>query len=396
MVKSFNFGHLSWLMLVAPLISISPISAQQAWLMTYGTAERVEEQFGHNAIWIRDAGRGIDTVYNFGFFDFDKPGFYREFIFGEMIYFALARSPEEELTYYRWRDRSVRAQLLNLSNEQVRRLTGWLEARIQPETREFRYDYYFYNCSNRVRDGLDHALEGALAEFARNRPAEMNFRDHTRRMLADDPLLYLGTQAGLGRPADRARSRWEEMFLPAVVAKVATEMRISGAGDSLEPLVLDELTLYESTRPEDPESPAFAWKLILSLLVVSLALILAPVWLARNHRGWTLSGARVWIMATSLGGLLLAFLWLGTDHQAAWRNENLLLLNPLALLLFRFRGGRLERGAAALMATGLMLALILKFLQGAQWNYELLVWLVPAQAALLGVWMTTAFRPPVA
>jgi len=191
----------------------------QTWLMTYGTAERVEEQFGHNAIWIRDPEQGVDQVYNFGFFDFDKPGFYREFVFGEMIYFALARSPEEELGYYRWRDREVRAQLLNLTPAQTRRLSDWLEARIQPETRNFAYDYYFYNCSNRVRDALDFALDGALAEFAATRSGRLSFRDHTRRMLADDPLLYLGTLTGLGRPADRPRTLWEEMFLPEVVAE---------------------------------------------------------------------------------------------------------------------------------------------------------------------------------
>jgi hypothetical protein len=30
---------------------------------------------------------------------------------------------------------------------------------------------------------------------------------------------------------------------------------------------------------------------------------------------------------------VLLFLWFGTAHQSAWRNENLLLLNPLCLLL---------------------------------------------------------------
>jgi hypothetical protein len=34
-----------------------------------------------------------------------------------------------------------------------------------------------------------------------------------------------------------------------------------------------------------------------------------------------------------VGGLVLLFLWFGTAHQSAWRNENLLLLNPLCLLL---------------------------------------------------------------
>ena len=361
--------------------------AQQAWLMTYGTAERVEEQFGHNAIWIRDPARGVDAVYNFGFFDFDKPGFYREFVFGEMIYYALARSPEEELAYYRWRDRDVRAQLLNLSDAQLRKLTQWLDDRVQPETREFRYDYYFNNCSNRIRDGLDFALDGALSASAKRQPAAMTFRQHTRRMLGDAPLLYLGVQAALGRPADRPRTRWEEMFLPEVVARVAADSAAAGRGLSDAPLVLADRMLYESTRPDDPEAPAFAWALFVPLLIASLGVILLPAGFASpSGRSRALFGARAWILLSSTAGLLLLFLWVGTDHQAASRNENLLLLNPLSLLLLRFRGDRVERLAAGAVGVGLAAAVILKLLPGTQWNYEMLLWLVPAQSALLWTW----------
>jgi len=368
---------------IAPLVS--PANAQQAWLMTYGTAERVEEKFGHNAIWIRDAERGIDQVYNFGFFDFDKPGFYTEYLFGEMVYFALARSPEEELSYYRWRDRSVRAQLLNLDTETIRRLTDWLEARVQPETRDFRYDYYFNNCSNRVRDALDFALDGALSEYSKALPASADFRTHTRRLVQDDFPLYLGIEAGLGRMADRPRSVWEEMFLPMVLAETVADMRLTSPNGDTLPLVTDDRMLYESTRQAPPVRPdSHAWA-FLALGLASVFLIVVPAVLFRS-RLTSLMGARGWIIVSFLGGGMLLFLWLFTAHEAAWRNENLLLLNPLALLLWRFRGGRLERAAALLMVTGLVAAFILKLLPGAQWNYDMMLWLVPAQLALLWIW----------
>jgi len=374
------------LLSAALMLAAGLVRAQEAWLMTYGSAERVEEQFGHNAIWIRDFERGIDQVYNFGFFDFDKPGFYREFLFGEMIYFALARSPEEELGYYRWRDREVRAQLLNLTPVQIARLTEWLEARIQPETRDFAYDYYFNNCSNRVRDGLDFVLGGALHEYAGDRPARLTFRGHTRRMLADAPLLYLGTQAGLGRPADRARSLWEEMFLPEVVAEAVGEIRVETESGQKEPLVRADTLLYQSTRAPDPRNPSPAWGMAALIAVVGLMLVLLPARLASERRGLALAGARLWILLVTGSGLLLAFLWLATDHQTAWRNENLLLLNPLTLLLFRFRGGRVEQATAVALATGLALALLLKLLPGSQWNHELLLAIIPVQLAVLGLW----------
>ena len=372
-------------MLVGMLTSISPVSAQQAWLMTYGTGDRIEEQFGHNAIWIRDAERGIDQVYNFGFFDFDKPGFYTEYLFGEMIYFALARSPEEELAYYRWRDRSVRAQRLNLPPERVHRLTDWLEARVQPETRDFRYDYYFNNCSNRVRDALDFALDGALSEYSKPLPASRDFRTHTRRLIQDDFPLYLGIEAGLGRMADRPRTRWEEMFLPAVVAATVTNMSVTTAGGKTQPLVIDDRILYESSRPAPPDRPDFHLPEFLVLGLASVLVMVMPV-LSFRRRLPRLLGARVWIFFCVLGGGTLLFLWLATAHEAAWRNENLVLLNPLALILWRFRGGMIEQGAVLLMIVGLVAGLVLKLLPGAQWNYDLMVWLVPAQIALLWIW----------
>lgn len=380
---SKSVSHFFVLFLLASLAA--PVNAQQAWLMTYGTADRVEEQFGHNAIWIRDAERGVDRVYNFGFFDFDKPGFYTEYLFGEMVYFALARSPEEELSYYRWRDRSVRAQLLNLDRETVRRLTEWLEARVQPETRDFRYDYYFNNCSNRVRDALDFALDGALAEYSRQLPASADFRTHTRRLVQDDFPLYLGIEAGLGRMADKPRSRWEEMFLPAVVAETVAEMTVTTSGGDTRPLVLDDRVLYESTRQIPPDRPDFKMTVFIAMGLASVFLIAAPAVLFRSRTA-ALMGARGWVILSVLGGGMLLFLWLFTAHEAAWRNENLLLLNPLALLLWRFRAGVVERTAALIVAVGLAAAFVLKLLPGAQWNYDMMIWLVPAQIALLWVW----------
>jgi len=56
------------------------------------------------------------------------------------------------------------------------------------------------------------------------------------------------------------------------------------------------------------------------------------------------------------------------------------------LLLWRFRGGMVEQGAVLLMIVGLVAEFVLKALPGAQWNYDLMVWLVPAQIALLWTW----------
>ena len=57
----------------------------------------------------------------------------------------------------------------------------------------------------------------------------------------------------------------------------------------------------------------------------------------RPHRNvWqrigVLSVATLWLICGLLG-LGLSALWLATDHSAAWANHNLLLANPLCLLM---------------------------------------------------------------
>ena len=147
----------------------------------------------------------------------------------------------------------------------------------------------------------------------------------------------------------------------------------------------DDRMLYESTRDEPPPRPDFQAAAFLALGFASVLLIVLPAVFFRS-RLLALMGARCWIIVSVLGGGMLLFLWLFTAHQAAWRNENLLLLNPMALLLWRFRGGRVERAAAPIMAAGLLAAFVLKLFPGAQWNYDVMIWLVPAQLALLWVW----------
>ncbi|NKI33717.1 DUF4105 domain-containing protein [Wenzhouxiangella sp. XN79A] len=359
--------------------------AAEAWLMTYGKADRVEERFGHNALWIRDPARGVDRIYNFGFFDFDTPGFYFDYLFGDLIYYAVARDPAEELAYYRWRDRSVRAQRLDLDDPTIRRLTDWLDLRVAPENRNFRYDYYLNNCSTRIRDALDYALDGALGNATQTEPARLTFREHTRRLMRPDPLLYLGIQAALGPGVDRPRTVWDEMFLPDVVAEVAAGFRLPDGEGGSRPLVVDDRMLHVSQRPEPAAVPGFPWVPVLGLMVGGLALLLVPYLLFRR-RGLKLAGWRAWLTLDALAGGLLLFLWLATDHLAAGANQNVLLLNPLLVLLWRARGGRFERWIASVVIGLLVALLVIKAFGSGQWNNDLLLALAPVQLAALWVW----------
>ena len=94
--------------------SEQPPSESETWLVTYGPGDIYWQRFGHNAIWIRDAGLGLDHVFNFGFFDFEQEDFFLHFLQGRMLYFSAAQPARDEFAAYINENRSIRAQRLDL------------------------------------------------------------------------------------------------------------------------------------------------------------------------------------------------------------------------------------------------------------------------------------------
>ena len=98
----------------------------------------------------------------------------------------------------------------------------------------------------------------------------------------------------------------------------------------------------------------------------------------------------VWLCC-GLGGALLLALWFGTAHVAAWGNENLLLFDPLCLILLAalpalLRGDEAAgwlRAVAMLVLVAAGLALFLRFLPfRIQNNGDFILLLLPVHAVL--------------
>jgi hypothetical protein len=92
--------------------------------------------------------------------------------------------------------------------------------------------------------------------------------------------------------------------------------------------VLEERQVYESTLASPAESPGAVWPryLLAALVVLALAVLLSR-WLP------AVLLARSWFFIGGLAGSAMLFFWFGTDHAVAAFNLNLLLFNPLWLVL---------------------------------------------------------------
>lgn len=377
------------------------------YLLTMGSGDAVWEKYGHNAIWIHDPVRGTDWVFNYGVFDFDSPGYWSRFIRGDWLYQLAVSDIGQTLAQYEYLNRTVVAQELALSGPQKAELAAFLEWNYRPENREYLYDYFLDNCSTRIRDAIDRVLEGTLHAATESVPTGTSFRWHSRRLMAGSPVVYTGLHAGLGPAADRPISAWEEMFLPEKLQEAVGALEVVGPGGSLRPLVRSERVLYEAVdRPPDREVPP-GWIPTFLAIGVLIAATLAGLAVgarrsAASRLGFVTLGT-LWSLLMGLGGVLLAALWVFTNHTAAHRNENLLQFNPAALpLVFLIPavvyGARWARGPArtlaAVLVTLSLVGLLMQLLPGRdQVNGEIIALTLPGNLALgWALWTGTAER----
>jgi hypothetical protein len=342
-------------------------TAPQIHVLTFGPGDAVWEKFGHNAIWVHDPEYGTDHVYNWGVFDFDSPGYWSRFVKGDWIYELGVSDLEQTVWAYEYMNRSIAVQTLNLTPAESRELRDFLLWNARPENREYRYDYYYDNCSTRVRDVIDRTIGGRLRAATEAVPTDESFRSHSRRLIQDDRAAYTGMNAGLGPAADRPISAWEEMFLPEKVQARLREIRVPDAEGNLVPLVARERVVFTANRAPEPAVPP-RWTL--PFLLVGTAVGGALIALAHFARrsaaarfGFAAVGS-LWTLLVGTGGLLLVALWALTNHTIAHRNENLLHLDPLALLL---------------------VLLVRALAYGARWAARPARWIVLATAALSGL-----------
>jgi hypothetical protein len=369
-------------------------------VITLGQGEQVWERYGHNALWIHDEARGADHTYNWGVFDASDAGFILRFVRGRMRYWMESVDVQRLLEFYRSYDRTITIQRLALGPAQRVALRDFVEWNAREENKRYWYDYFRDNCSTRLRDALDRALSGALQRETAGQITPHTYRSESIRLMEGMPLTQLGIAIGLGPLADRKLTGWEEMFVPMRMRDRLRQVRISGPDGAPIPLVAEERQVYVSHRPPELQQAPPLLKRYAVVGVIAAAVIVASGFLAFVAWGAPFAAvAAIWSALSGVGGLLLLFLWLGTHHLFAYRNENLLQLSPHAVVLAVLAPLAVYRPslrptawwlAAAMVALSL-LGLVLKALPGFdQDNLFFIALVLPGHLALVWVLLRLA------
>ena len=382
-------------LLAASAWAAAPGAPPRVAVMTMQPGEIFFERFGHDAIVVVDPRSGEATSYNFGFFDLEEPGFAGRFALGDMQYYLVALPLEQDLAYYREVGRGVKLQWLDLTAAQASALATALAERSRPENARYRYDYFTSNCSTQVRDALDRALGGALKPQLVGRSRGNTLRSEAVRLASPAWWMWLGFDIGLGPSADVPMSRWEEAYVPMRLADSLGEARNAEG----RPLVQSEQVLLpHRVAAEPPERPRRWWPWLLAGLLAAAAVVaVAP----RAPRLVAALALPFWL-GCGLLGLVLAFLWGFTEHHAGWANRNLLLFNPLCLLLMPaaitlLRGrapGAWFRALLLIVAAAALLAwMVLGLSAVPQANHAWVALLLPVHAALAYVFVARRSLP---
>ena len=314
------------LLCLALLVPSLASAAPRIGVVTMQPGQIFWERFGHNAILVVDDVAGTQTSYNFGFFDPTEPDFIARFVRGEMRYRLAALPFEQDLAVYREEGRGVSIQWLDLPAAKAIGMANALAINARPENAAYRYQYFEDNCSTRVRDALDRALDGGLRRQLQASSQGSTHRSEAVRLASPAWWMSTGFDVGLGPHADRMMSHWEEAFIPTRLAASLRNVRNAQG----RPIVLAEtIVLPHRIAPEPVDTPAPWWPWLLGGMAIAAGLLM----LARRHLRMAVAVATPLWLVCGIASLLMLYIWLGTAHQFGWANRNLLLLNPLAWML---------------------------------------------------------------
>lgn len=298
---------------------------KQVSLITAWPGSEIYELCGHEAIRIK--GPGIDSVWNFGVFDFNEPNFVYRFVKGETDYMVAGYPFAWFLPEYVGAGRRVEEQVLNLTPEETERIHDILRRYATPPNNRYRYNYIKNNCSTQIADILDSVAPGGSVVYI-DTVRFATYRDAMRAYHRNYPWYQFGIDVALGSGLEENLDRRSELFIPTELYRHAAAARFQDG----RPLVRFSNVLNEGTPAAvDGPTPFLLTPLWVSILIAAVSALLILICWRRNCI------PKVWYAfyfgLAGLAGCLVAFLVCLSSHAATSPNLLIFWLNPLQLFI---------------------------------------------------------------
>lgn len=305
-------------------------------LLTCTPGEELYSSFGHTAIRITDSANNRDIVFNYGTFDFsDAIKFYKKFIKGKLDYFLSIDQFPDFMYEYQYFGRGVTEQELDLDCAEKSALLSALYENAREENKYYKYDFNYDNCTTRPRDIIRKFSNDSLHIKNILPYSGITFRNLIHDYLNRGGQYWskLGIDILLGSPLDKKITNDEAMFLPdyLLMALDSTTYRgkelVSGKFQLLPYVAKNETTVF--------------FKPVIVFSILLLVMLAASLSKSRFSTKFLKIFDPVFFFFTGFIGVLLLFMWFGTDHAMCRNNLNLLWALPFHLpVVFFINSGK--------------------------------------------------------
>jgi hypothetical protein len=297
-------------------------------IITVGPGNELFEAFGHSAFRIKDPMLQIDLVYNYGMFDFNAPHFYLNFVKGDLLY-QLARYPFPTFVSSNQRDkRWMKAQILNLTQEQKQQYFEFLESNARPVNAAYLYDPYFDNCASKLRDVTKTILGDKIIFDNTYAKEDLSLRELMNKEIPWNTWGSFGINLALGSRLDKLATPNEYMYLPDYIYAAFKGGTVFKENQK-EALIRKEETvlIFKEKLPKNSLLNPFTVFSIISFLGIVI-----------SYRDVKRQKRTKWIdtsifLLTGSIGILIIFLWFFTHHSTAPNNYNILWCFPFNLVV---------------------------------------------------------------
>ncbi|WP_034041065.1 DUF4105 domain-containing protein [Wocania ichthyoenteri] len=296
-------------------------------VLTIGPGTSLNDAFGHSALRIKDKMNRIDTVYGYGAFNFNTPNFYLKFAQGKLNYSISKDDFQSFFQTYTYFNRTVKEQVLNLSQTEKQKLYNFLVNNYKPENRAYLYEFFFDNCATKIKDVTNIALNNSISFSEPENFQQETFRTLIHNNLNRNSWGSLGIDVALGSVIDRKATPEEHMFLPENIYRFFENATVK---NSNKPLVKESKTLY--TQKNNTNSKSFITSPLFIFGIIGLLILFITYKDSKRQKQSKWLDVTLFSL-TGLIGLFILLLWFATDHTGTHQNYNLLWAFALNLFM---------------------------------------------------------------
>lgn len=300
-------------------------------VLTCDVGNEVYALFGHTAIRITDEANNLDVVYNYGAFDFSTPNFVGKFAKGDLQYFATSETYNEFILQYRYEQRGVVEQQLNMNRAQIQFLLDQLNTVLTSSDGTYTYKFIDKNCTNMAVDILNKTLGNKIIVKRDN--LNFTYRETLFPFFDNHFFEKLGTSLIFGTKVDEQATL---LFLPIELLQSLATTQING-----KPLAQKAITILPQPQHKAPMSWWNNWMFYSTILVLLIII---------NNKIATLS----FLAMMGFIGLFFVIAGFWSLHGELAYNYNTLLLNPLLLIFVILK--LLGKNSALKIVTYIMVA----------------------------------------